>query len=390
MKEKEQIQRNVSARQRLLDDLLNDMRYENNMHRYKSCFLRILMGMCPPTEEMRLEDDPIGRFLRADMRLTFEDLYRSGILPTGVPSIERAILKEDFPLPQNTIEQLGGLAKGRTDIYFLGVTYSGHTCMLAGLLKYLYETGRGSFVPHLNSEGLMLSDPDRFISGLDEHKLPCSTPVSAIDYYQYDIGERCNREVTFVEYGDGALRRFSEPYLYGDDEVWNLEPLGRCLKNDNRKVLFFLLDYEMMMDRNRCFSAIDQELTIGNVINMFSLDGRGKNGERGCIMSKVDTVAVVITKSDLMDLDKGRALSCLEREEIAMDLLSKRCKSIMNQLSFLCKKYGINSQNQYNPYVFTFSLGQFYIGNTVIYNSTDSKQIADFLASTVLARRKWF
>lgn len=390
MEEKEQIQRNASDRQRLLDDLLNDMRYENNMYRYRGCILRILMGMCPPTEEMRLEDDPIGRFLRVDMRLTFEDLYSSGILPTGVPSIERAILKEDFPLPSNTIEQLGSLAKGRTDVYFLGMTCSGHSCMLAGLLKYLHETGYGKFVPHLNSEGLMLSDPDRFISGLEGHKLPCSTAMCAMDYYQYDLGERCNREVTFVEYGDGALRRLSEPYHYGDDEVWNWEPLGRCLKNDNRKVLFFLLDYEMMMDRNRCFSAIDQELTIGNVINMFSSDGRGKNGERGCVMSKVDTVAVVITKSDLMDLDKGRALSHLEREEIAVDLLSKRCKSILNQLSFLCKKYGINSRNQYNPYVFTFSLGQFYIGNTVIYNPTDSKQIADFLASTVPTRRRWF
>ena len=62
----------------------------------------------------------------------------------------------------------------------------------------------------------------------------------------------------------------------------------------------------------------------------------------------------------------------------------------MENLSDMCKKYGINanSKNAYKPYVITFSLGQFYLGNSVIFDNTDSKRLADFVVSATDRRRR--
>lgn len=48
----------------------------------------------------------------------------------------------------------------------------------------------------------------------------------------------------------------------------------------------------------------------------------------------------------------------------------------MSQLSDACRKFRINKADGYRPYVLTFSLGSFYVGNTVLFDPSDSMDLA--------------
>lgn len=378
--------------QQLYIDLFDDMR--ENMMYYKGNVMEALFGKVPPTDEMRQTDNPSGRFLKADLKLTFDDLHRSGILPEGNRALEKAIFKGDFEVPQLSMEELGDVPTDRTDVYFLGCPQSGKSCVLAGFLNYLHYAGEMQYLPTKNSRGIDGCKPyyNALIKGVSEYKAPRSTGMDTVSFMQLNLGPRRDREITAMELSGEAFKMLSDADYTGP-EVWNQLGVGRCLKNDNPKTLFFLLDYSSIIGKNERFSAADQDEILGNALTVFSSDGSGKHYEKGCTMSKVRTVAIVITKSDLMDIEMGRPLSPEERADIAFTYLRERFSNFMNNLGDLCRKYGINANHKghaYEPFVTTFSLGQFFLGNSVIFDPTDSKRIAEFVVAATEKRRRGF
>ena len=149
---KMRIQELIGQQQRLYEELFADMR--DDMMKYKANVMQVLFGKVPPTDEMRADESPIGRFLRADMKLTFDDLHRSGILPEGNRALEKAIFKDDFEVPQFTIKDLGSAPNNRTDVYFLGCPASGKSCVLAGFLNHLHFAGEIQYLPTKNERGI--------------------------------------------------------------------------------------------------------------------------------------------------------------------------------------------------------------------------------------------
>ena len=373
-------------------DLFDDMR--ENMLKFNNHVMEALFGRVPPTDEQLQENSPIGRFLKADLKLTFDDLYRSGILPEGNRALEKAIFKGNFEVPQLTMEALGELPIDRTDVYFLGCPGSGKSCVLAGFLNYLHYAGEMQYLPTKNSKGIDGCKPyyNALIKGVSEFKAPFSTSKDTVSFMQLNIGQNRDREITAMELGGEAFKMLSDADYTGP-EVWDMLGVGRCLKNSNPKTLFFLLDYSSIIGKNTRFSAADQAEILGNALTVFSSDGTGKHYEKGCTMSKVRTVAIVITKSDLMDIEVGRPLSPEERADIAFTYLRDRFSNFMNNLSDICRKYGINANHKghtYEPFVTTFSLGQFFLGNSVIFDPTDSKRIAEFVVAATEKRRRGF
>ena len=374
------------------EDLFADMR--DDMMKYKANVMNYLFGKMPATEAMRNEDSPIGRFLKADMKLTFKDLYNSGILPEGNRALEKAIFKDDFEVPQLPIEELGEVPTDRTDVYFLGCPASGKSCVLAGFLNQLRLDGEMEYIPLKNNKGIdgCLSYYNALIKGVSEYKAPRSTGRDTVSFMQLNLGPKRDREITAMELSGEAFRQLSDADFTGP-EIWDKLGVGRCLKNNNKKTLFFLLDYSSIIGKNPSFSDMEQAQILENALRVLSHDGSGKHYEKGCTMSKVGTVAIVITKSDLMDVEEGRLLSREERADIAFSYLTHKFRNFMNDLSALCKKYGINANNKghaYEPFVTTFSLGQFFLGNSVIFDPTDSKRIADFVVAATDRRRRGF
>ncbi len=386
---KMRIQELGKMQQQLYEDLFADMR--DDMLKYKANVMQVLFGRLPATEEMKADNSPIGRFLKADMRLTFQDLYRSGILPEGNRALENAIFKDDFEVPQLQIEELGEIPTDRTDVYFLGCPASGKSCVLAGFLNYLHYAGEMRYIPQRNGRGIDGCRPyyNALIRGISEFKAPRSTGYDTFSFMQLDLGNKRDREVTVMELSGEAFNALSDANTTGQ-EVWQKLGVGRCLKNNNPKTLFFLVDYSCVIGKSK-YSAVQQEEILDNALVVFSSDGTGgKYGEKNCTMSRVQNVAVIVTKSDLMDVELGRPLTTDERMGIAFQHLQDRFSNFMENLSDMCKKYGINanSKNAYKPYVITFSLGQFYLGNSVIFDNTDSKRLADFVVSATDRRRR--
>lgn len=389
---KMRIQELIGLQIRLYEDLFADMRVD--MMKYKANVMQVLFGKIPATEEMRNDNSPIGRFLKADMKLTFDDLHKSGILPADNRELEKAIFKDDFEVPQLSIEELGEVPSDRNDVYFLGCPASGKSCVLAGFLNYLHFSGEMKYLPMMNAKGIDGCKPyyNALIRGISEFKAPRSTGTDTVSFMQLNLGPKRDREITAMELSGEAFKQLSDAHTLGRD-IWAKLGVGRCLKNNTPKTLFFLLDYSSIIGKNPRFSDIEQAQILGNALDVFSSDGEGRYGEKGCTMSRVKTVAVVVTKSDLMDVEEGRPLTREERADIAFDYLKERFANFMNNLGELCRKYGINANNKghaYEPFVTTFSLGQFFLGNSVIFDDTDSKRIADFVVAATDRHRRGF
>lgn len=376
----------------LYEDLFADMHFD--LEKYQAPIMRILFNKTQPTEAQKNEDSPRGRFLNAGLKLTFQDLINHGLLPADNLALQESILHDNYPLPQMNVDQLGSFPTDRTDIYFLGCPSSGKTCVLAGFLNYMRSYGQLQYEVQYNEETKDLCKEyyDKLIESVSLYKAPQSTAKETVSYLKFNIGPNYDRKINAVELSGEAFNDMANALSSGR-EVWERLGAGQCLHNDTKKTLFFLLDYSTIIGKNSEFSEVKQALILENALTVFRSDGEGPTGEINCTMSKVQTMAIIVTKSDMMDEQEGRALTPEERADIAMDYLKKRFMLFMNNLSMLCKKYGINANNKkrYQPFVTTFSLGKFYVGNSVAYDDADSARLANFImACTDKERRSPF
>lgn len=378
----EQLRTDGLERQYLIERILADMRVHRST--YDSALMRQLFGSAPVQHDMLYQDSDVGQLLRKGYHMTFDDLYRGGILPKDVPGLREAVLKDDTSMPLMELLGYGEPALGRTDVYFLGLPGSGRSSILSGMLMYIKESGGGMYLPRTNVDYSRRGEfyYQNMVEGLGEFKVPRATVDHSVVVIPFNIGEKHKRKVTFVEYGGNALIRMSKANQ-DDPEAWEKEKLCRCLRNDNPKTLFFVLSYDMISNENPYFSEPHQAEIIENVLLALDSNGEGKNGERKCTMSKVHTVAIVFSKSDMMNVgDVGKAKLRMKRREIAIDYLNSRFKLFMNSLNDICEKYGINRENYFKPYVLTFTLGDFYVGNSVVYDLIDAECLYNLLSNT--------
>ncbi len=287
---------------------------------------------------------------------------------------------------ENTSNNTGyALTKGRTDLYLLGLQGSGKSVMIGSVLRYMADAGLLRYVPLGGARGgdSMQLYYESLMVAIAEGKMPNATPKDALMAMQFDIGRRHKKPVTLIDYSGRVLKLFSDADSIGS-QAWD-NVLGRCLKNDNPKTLLFLFDYTIISGRDQRFSAIDQEQVLDNALHVISCDGTGRYGEKGCTMGKVANVAVVVTKSDLMEEDLERPLTFDERADYAFDYLKDRCSSFMNHLGDLCLKHGINANHKEHPHqvwVTTFS-----IGRHAPFVDADARRIAGFIEATTAQRR---
>lgn len=374
------IKRLGDQNQQLFEDLYEDMRCD--LKQYKASDMKYLFGITRPNEDMLNEDSPKGRFLKAGLKLTYQHLIAQGFIPEGNKILQKSILNEDFLLDQLNFRELGEFPADRTDIYFLGCPSSGKSCVLAGFLNYLRNSGKLEYIPQLNAQGQDRCKPyyDKLIEGLSVYKAPQSTSKETVSFLKINTGVNFDRKITTVELSGEAFEEMASSNMNGK-EVWEKMGAAQCLQNNSRKTLFFLLDYSAIIGQNESYSEVKQALLLDNALIVFCNDGEGPDRTRNCTMSKVKTVAIIVTKSDLMDKQAGRPLTPKERTDIAFEYLNKKFKNFMNNLAMVCQKYGINDYkgSRYMPFVTTFSLGHFYVGNSVVYDETDSKNLAEFI-----------
>ncbi|MBD5203203.1 MAG: hypothetical protein HDR83_01920 [Bacteroides sp.] len=324
-----------------------------------------------------------ARFLLKGMTITHQDLIDNGVVPESFTQTD--VMSPEFSMPQTKIDLLGDYPRDRTDVFFLGVPRSGKSSVLAGMLYQLRLDGNGRYVPHM-VDGI---DPcmayyNGLIRSVGTKKPPVGTATDTVSFMQIEINDgRRQNDLSIVEMAgeafQSAANRISDTSMRG---VWEQLGAETILRNDNRKMLFFVLDYSTIKGINQQCTEQDQLLTLESALRTLCYDGPNPSRpQEGCTMSRVETVAIILTKSDLM----GKA-TVAERMAEAQRYLTTNFRAFLKDLEMTCKQYGCNKANDYRLYFLTFSLGNFYVGNTFEFNPTDSREIINFIKTVTPSR----
>lgn len=371
-----------AERDTLQGAIFSDMR--QNPWKYTPVMMRALFEgpdkYAGPVDTSSLpQDDVAARFLARGLTLTYQELVDNGVVPPQIS--RREMTAPEFELPQ--INSFDAFPQDRTDIYFLGVPRSGKSSVLAGLFNAMDTNGNWEYVPNIDAEGRdsSLAYYNGLIKAIHAKKPPFPTAHDTINYINIDVphaaGTRGTATLNFVEISGECFRNLANSLGDGKD-MWNQLGASRVLANNNRKVLFFLLDYNVILGHQDGISLYDQQEALKNALIILSHDGSGANHKKGCTLSKVDSVGVILTKADLMNTPDRR-----ERTKIAVDYLNTNFRSFMNILTKACQDFNINRADKNAPYIMTFSLGQFYPGNTMLFDPADSLELAANIESLV-------
>lgn len=294
----------------------------------------------------------------------------------------RNVLSQDktkVALPNiEDISLVGGCEgqSGVTDVVFFGITSSGKTCLLSGLLRNgnltfdgkSYSGEYGDFVRTYSEAGVALSGTPRdFVATIKARaKIPGSR--CHYDFNLFEMaGEDFRDRIANARGHDGGVVALFADMGSGAPEI---------LASGNDKLFFILIDptvdYIQLQEQKQAMRAM-KDL-------MFPQRSDNPNG---AIMSRVKGLHFIVTKSDM--------LPGPDRRKAALEVV----RSVINHsdadyMVEQCRSYGINAnkdpQLDGRPRVFCYSLGHFTIGNIFEYNPEGSdniiKVICDYCSPT--------
>ncbi len=313
--------------------------------------------------------DKIKRLLTANI-ITKQDLLDRGLITEGtwnalmqdqdhqLPRFYDIWYNETYPLHENS-----------TDVYFLGWT-PGKTCLLMGLCG---AEGRG-----------ILCSGDRNGAGLFKEYLenrlvpPANGCNIVLNAYLTDYQKNINLIDIIGHQFIGTV--FSKGHKILDDEKWIY------LRNPNRKSLLLLIDCALKEDSviwkymetfrdekgDILYRPRKAQLSLTEIymryINLFS---KPENKE---IMDKVDSIHFVVTQVDLI----GKTHE--EQLRKARNLVQTHYRSLVEAVKAYCRQTKrINASTGFDPCVFTYSLGKFYVGDVYEYNVNPSIEFINIL-----------
>lgn len=296
-------------------------------------------------------------------------------------------IREFQSLQQDPIQVPAG-----TDVYFFGMPTAGKTALLMGIAAangqgYTLDmrTNGGPYAAALRQYAQVGRTPGRTAGKF-------VTTVSGVINEETDNGKVRNYNVNLIEMsGEEFALRIAET------KETSLANMGtgvtNLLRNDNHKVFFILVDASRPMVK---VSYLDREIDEDGEITKYvhsryisQLDildkfmvlmGLPENQE---IMNKVDAIHFIVTKAD--SIGKGD-----EREAAASQLVETQYLSVVEQLKNYCRHTKrINRINDYEPRIFTYSLGRFYLGDVFDYNSEDTLKIVDAIREASMSSHKY-
>jgi hypothetical protein len=271
---------------------------------------------------------------------------------------------------------------GFTEVYFWGSTGSGKTCALGAVLQMAQQKG---YLNLATGPGYLYATQLKNIFSDDGNAndyLPGPTAVENTQYLPFTLkrpNERSSRSVSLIELSGEIFKCFFDKNagqpLQSQSHVDTFESLNSFLKNNNRKIHFFFVDY------NRENKPDGNGLTQSDYLSAAST--YFKNNK---IFGKsTDAIFVVLTKSDLLKDESGNSISYEKRVEYAKKYLNENnYKSFINTLKDICKKESINAG------VLTvepFSLGKVYFQQICDFEGQSASAIVEILMDRVPATR---
>ena len=274
---------------------------------------------------------------------------------------------------------------GRTDVYLFGVPATGKSCILMGLI--------GSSMADVN----LVKSGGPYAAALKQYlDAGCTipqTPANFIATLEYDIPN--NDKNHYVNLVEMAGEEFVNKLADNPDSTISFADMGdgapQLLNNGNRKSFFLIVDptshtaisnrtiqredAEGNIYHDIITRRINQQITLKKMVDLFAAP------ENAQIMRNVDSIHIIVTKADTLGDETTR-------DEKAYELFMGRYSSIIRPLQNLCDKYGINIATNGFPKLYTFSLGQFYVGGVYQYDETDANKLINVIKGNVWGEKK--
>lgn len=324
-----------------------------------------------------------------------DELIRNGVMTENVwDTLMTTDITYDLPDINQAIATSKPECKdGFTDVYFFGVPSTGKTCVLMGLsrssaLNINLASGGGDYAAALQQyTDVGLTVP--------------RTPGTFVTTLEATISSRTTKG---AKHNVNLVEMSGEEFAFGiannPDKVFTFEDMGTgataLLNNDNHKVFFLIIDPTVNVVRitrevvtgydeetgnpitelKHC--AVNQRTLIQKMVNIL------QNEHNAEIMEKVDSIHIIVTKADTLG-------DTLRREEEALSIFRQKYEAdILQPLIELCEEHNINVQmaNRYHPNLYTFSLGQFYVGGLYEYDNTDSDKLVRAIRNSTQSLKK--
>lgn len=298
----------------------------------------------------------------------------------SLPDIQQAI---DNSVPE--------CKEGYTDVYFFGIPSTGKTCILMGLSR--------ADSLHINLAHGGGDYADALQQFIDVGLTVPQTKMGFAATLEATINERKSNSQHKINLIEMAGEDFAKKIAGNQEHIYDFDSMGtgvtNLLRNDNKKVFFLIIDptTNVINYKRRDIVGYDEETgspiydliqircnqqnLITKMVDLFAHESNAD------IMRKVDSIHVIVTKADLLGKDT------IERDEKALKLFNARYgNNILDPLIDLCKEYNINVRDNYNPRLYTFSLGKFYVGGVYEYDPTDSNKLVNAIRNSTGTVRK--
>lgn len=301
--------------------------------------------------------------------ITKEDLLSCGIPREIVDALDR-IQRTQLDLGETPDK----IPDGFTEVYFWGIPGSGKTCALAALLSTIEKSGylnitTGPGYDYMTRlKNLFLKVPSF---------LPPPSPVDTTQYLPFEMkkpNEKHGRSVSLIELSGEVFQCFyfinakrKLPSQFHED-TFNI--LTKYLKDNNRKMHFFFIDYDKSNDMD------EQGYTQSDYLNAAATFFRQNQ-----VFSKTtDAIYIVLTKTDLMPCAPDK-----RQEQAVQHLQDQNFKSFVNVLKDNCKKFSINGGRLI---VEPFSLGNVYFQQICEFERNTAQNLMNILLERIQTSRK--
>lgn len=304
-----------------------------------------------------------------DNILTKDELLDCGIPPEVVSSLGK-VQRYQLDLGE-TPEKI---PDGFTEVYFWGIPGSGKTCALAALLSTIERNG---FLNITTGPGYDYMTRLKNLFLRIPAFLPPPSPADTTQYLPFVMkkpDEKFGRSVSLIEMSGEIFKCFyyinAKRQLPSQLHEDTFNTLKTYLKNNNRKMHFFFIDYDKSNEMD------DDGYTQSDYLNAAATFFRNNQ-----VFGKTtDAIYIVLTKTDLMPCDpdqrQGQAVNHLHEQNFM---------SFVNVLKDNCKKFSINGGRLI---VEPFSLGEVYFQNICVFEASTAQKLMGILLDRIQPSRK--
>ena len=271
--------------------------------------------------------------------------------------------KKFFPSENNDVP----LADG-TDIFFFGKSKSGKSCVLASIFNYAEKNGIFIHNP-VSIKGINYINV--LVRELQNGILPDRTEATkdAVTYITTDL--HLDGEINPLNFVEMSGEFFSRAAENPDEWSDSIDAHG-YLSNSNKKLLFFVVDYQMYAEGEDTLDATQSQ--DFNLI-LSQLDQYEK------ALKNTNCIYIIVNKSDKFPKD------IIDKDEFAKDFFIKNFKSVYVNLKSKQEKYKFQLRSLH------FSLGNFVLNNSFLkeINSECPKKLIDSISkqSRRKAKKSW-